>query len=65
MTQKRFDIAITLINYNSSEYTKKCVQSILKHTTTSLSFEVIVIDNASNKSDYDSLVHFYKRIAAG
>lgn len=55
MTNSNYDIAIIIINYNSSEYTIKCVESVLKHTSDKRSFQIIVVDNASGKEDYEAL----------
>lgn len=59
---KELDLTIILINYNSSEYTRKCIQSVLKHTSTSLSYEMVVVDNASEKEDYEGLVSFVNEL---
>ncbi len=58
MRKQKFDIAVIIINYNSSEYSKKCIESILEHTSNSLSYEIIVVDNASEKEDYNRLELF-------
>lgn len=58
MTKAKHDVAIILINYNSSEYTQKCVSSILKQTTKALKYQIIIIDNASEKIDFDNLSSF-------
>lgn len=58
MTDKKFDIAIIIINYNSSEYTQKCVSSILEEIAQTLSYQIIIIDNASEKEDFEILNSF-------
>ncbi len=55
LKKTKFQISIIIINYNSSEFTIKCIESVLEHTSKSLSYEIIVVDNASEKEDYDSL----------
>ena len=50
-------LSIIILNYNSSEYTRNCLDSVLK-TTTGISFEVIVVDNASEQEDYNQLREF-------
>jgi N-acetylglucosaminyl-diphospho-decaprenol L-rhamnosyltransferase len=40
------DVSIIIVNWNSADYLKKCVASILAHTR-GISFEIIVIDSAS------------------
>ena len=39
-------VSIVIVTYNQFDYTKKCLNSVLKHTRTS--HEIIVVDNASN-----------------
>jgi GT2 family glycosyltransferase len=53
-----FDIACILINYNSSKLTQECVNSIIEKTTSSMSFQIILVDNCSVKEDYLSLKQF-------
>ena len=47
-----FDIAVILINYNSSQHTINCVQSILEKTSKSVSYQIIITDNCSEIADY-------------
>lgn len=51
-----YDVAVILINYNSSSFTIDCISSILQKTDTAISYGVVVIDNASEGADYTSLV---------
>ncbi len=53
-----FDIAVIIINYNSSNLTKECVDSILEKTSKMLSIQIIVVDNCSEKDDYLALQHY-------
>jgi hypothetical protein len=53
-----FDIASIIINYNSSKLTQECVNSIISKTNPSLNYQIIVVDNCSEKEDYLSLKHF-------
>ena len=48
-------VSCIIINYNSSSYTLKCIESILKNNESSFAYEIIVIDNASQKNDYKIL----------
>ena len=50
-----YDVAIILINYNSSEYTIKCINSIKSTITSKLSYRTVIIDNASEIDDYQNL----------
>jgi GT2 family glycosyltransferase len=55
-----FDIAVILINYNSSQHTINCVQSILEKTSKSVSFQIIITDNCSETADYLSLKSYFE-----
>lgn len=52
MRTKEIDISIILLNYNTAIYSVDCINSILKKTSEKLSFEIIVIDNASELDDF-------------
>lgn len=47
-----YDVSIILINYNSSDYTRECVQSILDKTDSNIHFNITVVDNGSITEDY-------------
>lgn len=49
------DVTCIIINYNSSSYTISCIDSILKHTSSNLKFEIVITDNASKIEDYKKL----------
>lgn len=53
------DVSIVIINFNSSEYTSGCVDSIYQHTA-GLDFEIIVVDNNSGSEDVDALERLLK-----
>ncbi len=56
------DISVIIINYNTAKYTLECIQSVLEHTTTDLSFDIIVVDNNSETDDFKHLkTHFPKQ----
>src|SRR5215471_10272451 len=40
------DLSVVIINWKSAAFTKECVRSLSKHTS-GISYEVLVIDNAS------------------
>lgn len=48
------DISVIIINYHSSKYTIKCINSILEQTKR-IDFEIIVVDNNSNTEDLETL----------
>jgi len=47
------DVSIIIVNYNTKEITNNCIESIFKYTS-GLSYEVILVDNASidGSADY-------------
>lgn len=50
----KIDVSFITINYNSSNLTIKLVESIISQTI-GLDFEIIVVDNASQKKDFKNL----------
>ena len=48
-------ISVILINYNSSRFTRACIDSIAKHTAPDLSYHIVVVDNNSEPDDYQQL----------
>lgn len=50
-----YDVAVIIINYNSTDYTLKCIAAVLDKTNANLSYQVIVVDNNSNLSEYKKL----------
>ena len=55
------DVSIIIVNYNSTELLKNCLDSIEKFTT-GINFEIIVIDNNSMTVDFDELLKYHHRI---
>lgn len=55
MEKGNYDITVIIINYNSSEYTQKCIESVLDTAGPKLNFEIIVVDNASEMEDLQRL----------
>ncbi len=51
---KKIDLSIVIVNFNTYDLTKKCLESIF-HFTKECSYEVIVVDNFSTD---DSRLHF-------
>ena len=50
-----YDVSVILINYNSSEFTISCIQSIIENTKKSLNYNIVVVDNSSEIDDYKKL----------
>ena len=55
MGKRKYQVAVILINYNSSQYTLDCISSILARTSVDLHWQVIVIDNNSRQEEYQKL----------
>lgn len=52
------DLSIIIVNWNSKDYLKKCIASILSETH-SINYEIVVIDNASfDGSDEELRMHY-------
>jgi len=51
----RVDVSFIILNYNSSEFTISCVQSIITHTSNRLSCQIIIVDNNSNENEFKKL----------
>jgi GT2 family glycosyltransferase len=55
-------VAVIIINFNTSKYTLGCIQSVIAKTSEAISYEIIVVDNNSELSDYKNLKeHFPKQ----
>ncbi|MFO7744176.1 MAG: glycosyltransferase [Psychroflexus sp.] len=52
------EISVILINYNSSNYTIQCINTIYKETAKDLGFEIIVVDNNSESKDFHNLKNY-------
>ena len=52
---KRYDVSVILINFNSSKHTIKCVDSIIRNTNSALTYNIVIVDNASSRDDFLAL----------
>ena len=59
---RMIDICCIIINYNTSQYTINCIESLIENTTKNISYEIVVIDNNSQKNDYNQLLQFIKNL---
>ncbi|SNT02061.1 hypothetical protein SAMN05421640_2037 [Ekhidna lutea] len=59
--QIELDLSIVIINYNTNELTRDCIASI-KENNHSLNYEIIVIDNSSQKEDPEDIKAAYPEI---
>lgn len=55
------DVSIIIVNYNTKDLILQCLQSIFEHTI-DISFEVIVVDNASNDGSCDSIKEKFPQV---
>ncbi len=53
-----FEIAVIIINYNSSQLTQECINSIIDKTANEIKYQIIVVDNCSEAADYLLLKQF-------
>tara|TARA_A100000164_G_scaffold118651_1_gene104731 strand:+ start:499 stop:1452 length:954 start_codon:yes stop_codon:yes gene_type:complete len=56
-----FQVAIIIVNYNFEQLTIGLIKSILKYTSKDLIYQIIVVDNASNKASFNKLESFLKQ----
>lgn len=52
ISKKKYEVAVILINYNSGDFTIDCIKKIIEKTNPQLSYQIVVVDNASEKDDY-------------
>ena len=50
-----YQIAIIIINYNFENFTIQLIESISRHTIKNLNYQIIVVDNASDKDSFNKL----------
>lgn len=49
------DVAVIIINYNSSAYTLECIDSVIRQTSGKVSVQIIVVDNNSSIEQFQLL----------
>lgn len=54
-------IGIVIVNYNSTDYLARCLESIFTQTH-STPFHIVVVDNASDDQDFDSLTQSFPEV---
>lgn len=52
------DVSCILVNYNTANYSIACVKSIIENTSEVLTYEIVIVDNASKRDDYEELERF-------
>ncbi|MGE4288395.1 MAG: glycosyltransferase family 2 protein [Salinivirgaceae bacterium] len=55
------DVSIIIINYNTFELTRRCIQSVIDKTT-EINYELILVDNASNEKNPDEFLFLFPNI---
>ena len=58
-SDKKYEIAVILINFNSSKHTINCIESIVELTNKMLQYQIVVIDNNSKTEDYLVIKKYY------
>lgn len=54
----KYDVTICVVGYNKAEYTKACIESIIKYTPSYINYELIILNNGSSddtQAYFDSL----------
>ncbi len=64
MKKKKYQIAVIIVNFNTSNFTADCVKSIIEKTSQDISFQIVVIDNSSNSSEFPKLIKARNQIFA-
>lgn len=55
------ELSIIIVNYNTFNFTKKCIESILVYPP-KISFEIILVDNGSEDENPDKFLEFFPDI---
>ena len=55
------DVSILVISYNTRDLTVACLRSVFEQTR-DVSFEVIVVDNASSDGSYDAVAREFPAV---
>lgn len=54
-----YDVAVIIINYNTSKFTLQCIKAVQEKTGSNIDYQVIVVDNCSKNEDFQYLkTHF-------
>lgn len=57
-----FDVSIIIVNYNTKDLLSDCIKSIYENTK-GVSYEIIVVDNASSDSSVEMLRDDFKKVS--
>ena len=56
------DVSIIIVNYNVKKYIVSCIESIYKHSSLKVNFEIIVVDNNSQDGSAEFIKTKYPKI---
>lgn len=56
----KVDVAVIMLNFNTTRFTKACIKSIYDNTSDNLNFQIIVVDNNSVPTELEGLKAFHK-----
>lgn len=62
LARKNIDLSIIILNYNSGDFLKRCLESILATKKNGFNYEVIIVDNGSKDESIERLGEFIKEI---
>jgi GT2 family glycosyltransferase len=60
-SNRKIDVSIVIVNYNSLKYTAQCLDSIYKEPTIA-TYEIVLVDNASSDGSPDKLESRYPMV---
>ena len=55
------DLSIIIVNYNTKKLTENCINSVIRNSQ-NLSYEIILVDNASEDSSYEYLQELFPNL---
>ena len=58
----KIDISVIIVSYNVSEYIISCIESIYKHSSKNIIFEIIVIDNNSIDDSVEQIKKLFPKV---
>ncbi len=60
MKKRKYQVAVIIVNFNTSKFTMDCVKSMLEKTSKNISFQIIIIDNSTDTSEFATLTTMQK-----
>jgi GT2 family glycosyltransferase len=57
------DLSIVIVNYNTKEFLKKCINSLLYCISKKVNYEIIIVDNASSDGSSSEISNFKSQIS--